>query len=445
MSTLCLTKENRETVIANLSGPDSEYKILLTSPEVLMSPSMQKLVKKLKIEGRLNFFAIDEARCIDTWGVDLRPEYQELGSLREYGVPIVALTGTATPLTIEQIKETLGLLNPELVKLPFTRENLVFEVLPKKPGFSAALNHVAGIINSRFSADCGIVYCSHREDTSRLSLELKMNDISSIHCGSRNQVKTHNLWLDGKVNVMCATNSFGMGIDKQDVGFVIHFTFPPSYEPYVQESGRVGRDGCHAHCIILYRFEDRKFHLHNIANATSPDARSKCLKSLNDFSRYLMDKQQCQQKIIAEHFESFFDEKCGNCSNCVNPVIPTVKDHTSHVKQLISCFQHMQVIKDKVSVDELGSAYIGSKAATVRNLKFDQVPEYGKGKGHFKSVGHLTSFINHLIVKGIFIENLREIHDKTKSAYLSVGNIREILNENVKELINRNWVCTFLV
>lgn len=115
-----LTKENGKTVIANLSRPDSEYKILLTSPEVLMSPSMQKLVKKLKTEGRLNFFAMDEAHCIDTWGVDLRPEYQELGSLREYGVPIVALTGTATLLTIEQIKETLGLLNSELITLPFT-------------------------------------------------------------------------------------------------------------------------------------------------------------------------------------------------------------------------------------------------------------------------------------------------------------------------------------
>ena len=105
-----LTKESREAVMANLSRPDSEYKVLLTSPEVLMSPSMQTLLEKLKTEGRLNFFAIDEAHCIDTWGVDLRPEYQELGFLRKYGVPIVALTGTATPSTIEQIKETLGLI-----------------------------------------------------------------------------------------------------------------------------------------------------------------------------------------------------------------------------------------------------------------------------------------------------------------------------------------------
>ena len=153
------------------------------------------------------------------------------------------------------------------------------------------------------------MYCSHREDASQLSLQLKVNGISSIyfHGGIVDpeiKSKHANLWLDGNVNVMCATNSFGMRIDKQDVRFVIHLTFPPSYEAYVQESGRAGRDGIDAHCIVLYRFEDRKFHLHNITNATLPDTRSKRLKSLNEFSHYLMDNVHCQQKIIAEYFGS---------------------------------------------------------------------------------------------------------------------------------------------
>ena len=134
-----LTKDSCEEVIVNLSRPDSEYKVLLTSPEVLMSPTMHTLLQKLKCEGRLNFFATDEAHCIDTWGIDLRPDYQELGALRKYGVPIVALTGTATAITIEQIKSTLKLLNLETIKLPFVRENLIFKVFPKKPGFSAAI------------------------------------------------------------------------------------------------------------------------------------------------------------------------------------------------------------------------------------------------------------------------------------------------------------------
>ena len=196
---------------------------------------MHTLLQKLKCEGRLNFFTTDEAHCIDTWGIDLRPDYQELGALRKYGVPIVALTGTATAITIEQIKSTLKLLNPETIKLPFVRENLIFEVFPKKPGFSAAIKQVVELVSSRFSGQCGIVYCSHREDTSQLSLQLKVNGISSIyfHGGIVDpeiKLKHANLWLDGNVNVMCATNSFGMGIDKQDVHIVIHLTFPPSYE-----------------------------------------------------------------------------------------------------------------------------------------------------------------------------------------------------------------------
>ncbi len=317
--------------------------------------------------------------------------------------------------------------------MPFVRENLIFEVFPKKPGFSAALNQVVELVSSRFSGQCGIVYCSHREDTSQLSLQLKLSGISSIyfHGGIVDpeiKLKHANLWLDGNVNVMCATNCFGMGIDKQDVQFVIYLTFPPSYEAYVQESGRAGRDGIDAHCIVLYRFEDRKFHLHNITKATLPDARSKRLNSLNEFSYYLMDNVHCQQRIIAEYFESTLEGKCGNC---LNPVIPVRKDYTLHAKQLITCLQHMQSLKDKVSVDEMGSTYIGSKSATVRSQKFDQVPEYGEGKGHFKSAGHLTCFINHLVISNIFTENLRDEHDKVKSAYLSVGNISDILSENI--------------
>lgn len=213
--------------------------------------------------------------------------------------------------------------------------------------------------------------------------------------------------------------------------FVIHLTFPPSYKAYVQESGRAGRDGIDAHCIVLYRFEDRKFHLHNITNATQPDARSKRLQSLNEFSHYLMDNVHCQRTTVAEYFGSTFEGKCGKCGNCLNPVIPVRKDYPLHAKRLITCLQHMLSLKDKVSVDELGSTYIGSKSATVRNQKFDQVPEYGEGKGHFKPIGHLTRFINHLIISNMFTENLRDEHDKVKSAYLSVGNIREILSEKI--------------
>ena len=165
------------------------------------------------------------------------------------------------------------------------------------------------------------------------------------------KLKHANLWLDGKVDVMCATNSFGMGIDKPDVRFVIHLSPPAIYEAYVQESGRAGRDGHDSHCIIFHRFEDKKFYLQNITKATSADASSKRLLSLNEFTSYVLDRVNCHQKTISLYFGSLVSEKCGKCDNCLSclrTVVPLEIDFTLHVKQLVSCLQHIVSIKDKV-------------------------------------------------------------------------------------------------
>jgi superfamily II DNA helicase RecQ len=147
-----------------------------------------------------------------------------------------------------------------------------------------------------------------------------------------------------------------------------------------------------------------------------------------------MDKVNCQQKMIAEYFGVPSKEKCGRCGNCLSPVISVAVDNTLHAKQLVTCLQNMQMLKEKVSVDELAGTYIGSQGALVKNKKFDQVPAYGKGKGHFKSVSHLTGFIYYLIINGMFVENLRDEQDRVKSTFVSLGNVRELLGGNINVL-----------
>ena len=427
-----LSEEETRHVIANLSRVDTEYKVLLCSPEVVLGPEIQGLIKKLCAEKRLNFFAIDEAHCIDTWGKDLRQEYQELGLLKCYSVPVAALTATATKVTIAEITTTLRMKDPCIVKIPCFRDNLRFEIIDKKNSFKESLNQVSEVVNTRFFGQCGIVYCNYREDTSDLALELKKNGITSIyfHGGIVDpeiKKKHTNLWLDDKVKVMCATNAFGMGIDKPDVNFVVHLSFPASYEAYVQESGRASRDGRDATCIILYKFSDRNFHLRNISKLQSEDTKQERLNALNQFTSYLLNSNDCRQRLITEHFESELNEECGKCDNCQRGVILNIKDYTCHARTLVSCLQHMIQFKSKVTVEMLVMTYLGSKSNEVKKHKFEQVPEYGQGKGCFK-FSKLASFVHFLIVNDLFTENWRNTADRAKSTFLTVGNIRELLS-----------------
>ena len=220
------------------------------------------------------------------------------------------------------------------------------------------MKQVAELIQSRFNGQCGIVYCNRTEGTSRLSLELKENGTPSMyfHGGivdREMKLKHTNLWLDSDVDVMCATNAFGMRIDKADVRFVIHLSFPPSYEAKIQEFGRAGRDGADAYCILLYRFEDKNLHLQHISNVNMPDVRAKRLQSLNSFTKFLLDKSSCRQQLIVSHFGDSLEESCDKCDNCLRAVVHCSRDNTLDAKELVNCLQYVKAFKEKVTVEML--------------------------------------------------------------------------------------------
>jgi bloom syndrome protein len=217
--------------------------MLFTSSECILSKRLQHVLEIWNKIGRLSFIAVDEAHCIDMWEHGFRPDFLKLGNLKDYRVPIMVLTGTVTERAQSKIISSLDLHKPNTVKVKHARKNLFFKIIPKK---AQPKKQVADFINDNCPAERGIVYCARRKDVVDLAHELKKENIDTVfvHGGMADMDRKQHeqAWACGNANVMCATKSFGMGIDKNDVRFVLHYCFPDSIEDYAQEIGRAGRD-----------------------------------------------------------------------------------------------------------------------------------------------------------------------------------------------------------
>ena len=290
-----------------------ELKLLYVAPERLASPGFESFLHSVK----LSLIAIDEAHCISEWGHDFRPDYRNLKQLRKKfaGVPIIALTATATERVRADIVSQLNLYKPQIFISSFNRANLSYEVLPKKDSFNTIL-----ALLQEYPNESVIIYCFSRGDTEKVAA--KLNDhgykAAAYHAGLSADVRKANQerFIRDEIHIMCATIAFGMGIDKPDVRLVVHHTIPKSVEGYYQETGRAGRDGLPARCVLLYSIADKFKHEYFIRNMADEREQMKAEDTLRQVILY-SELDECRRRFLLKHFnEETPTNDCGNCDVC---------------------------------------------------------------------------------------------------------------------------------
>lgn len=312
-----LPSAERDVLIHNLLLDPPPYNFLFVTPENATSPEMQEIFSKMESKNTLSHIVIDECHCIDMWGFDFRPAYANLGNLSRLKCPLVAMTGTCTTRTEEVILTSLNISDATIVRQSCDRENISLFVKSKK---ADGKDQVAQLILDEYSAQCGIVYCLQRSDTTDMAYVLQTKGVNATYYhGALDPYKKKDnfqAWQEGKASVMCATVAFGMGIDKPDVRFVIHLSIPKSLECYAQEFGRAGRDGESSQCFLFFRFEDRTKHLQMISPLPEGDHRSLKLTELNDVVKMCL-KPECRKLQLRKYFGEASNDVCRSCDYCV--------------------------------------------------------------------------------------------------------------------------------
>jgi len=380
-------------VLANLHR--QELDLLYIAPERLMSEGFLGRLKDIPIA----LFAIDETHCISQWGHDFRPEYLMLGRLRSLfpGVPIIALTATAEHHTRKDILHRLGIPESRSFISGFDRPNIRYTVVEKRKPFTQLLEFLRD-----HSESSGIVYCLSRKRVEKVTEQLVEAgfNAAAYHAGlsDSQREKTQEGFLRDDIRIIIATVAFGMGIDKSNIRYVIHYDLPKNIESYYQETGRSGRDGLAAEALLLFSYGDIAIARALIENNSNPEQKRIELHKLNAMVGFA-EAMSCRRRILLGYFGERLQDDCGNCDICLNP--PELMDVTENARKALSCVYRLE---QRFGMGHVMDVLRGSRKERLLELGHDRLSTYGIGAD--KSQEYWGSLLHHLMHHGFLVQDV---------------------------------------
>ncbi|KAI7876266.1 ATP-dependent DNA helicase [Lichtheimia hyalospora FSU 10163] len=446
------TLEYRKWVYDQIRRDPPGMNLLYVTPEMIKkSEAFLGALDNLHRRSCIARFVIDEAHCVSQWGHDFRPDYKELGKLKIKfpDVPFMALTATANDRVKQDVIHNLHIAGCKLFKQSFNRPNLVYDVVPRQ---KAPQENLAQFIKEH-DGQSGIVYCGSRRQCEELADKLKRDfGINATHYHAalepQDRINVQKSWQHGTIQVIVATIAFGMGIDKADVRFVVHFTMPSSVEGYYQETGRAGRDGLPAKCRLYYSYADVRFHqmlIDKDETHRDPEQRARLLENLNQMVSYCENSLDCRRKQILSYFGEEFnpvqcERTCDNCKKNENKR-KVLRDRTNEAIHVLTVIRGVISLPNgKVTLAQAVDLLRGSKLKRIREQGYDRLDGYGALSSWLKT--EVDRLIKHLVLIKVLMERSETNAMGYTSSYLFPSDkFQDVLNGRMK--VNMEYTENF--